>query len=219
MGDSIAPKITISDNKSETSSVVIDWQSVDPSPSLAFSVTGNAALAATLAGRKDSSNFLPSDSSQSVSPDISTADFYFPLAKRNVAPVIKFSNAFDDSNAKIEVSFDVIDHSMSGTSANAPDSVAFWKKKPTTNQLYAPDFVPYKAQGAEPISTELFEKYIPSSRRNKAPVINLKKPAFAGDESAYCFVETEYVGLNIGLAEKLAVNNEGIPKASNVAQD
>ncbi len=204
MGDSIAPKITINDNKNETSSVNIDWQTVNPPLSLAVSVTGNSALAATLAGRKDTSTkFLSSKSTQSVPSGISPADFYYPPAKRNVAPVVNLSNPFS-SNARIDVAFDVISHTVSGVSSNAPDSVAFWKRS-STKQYSAPNTFQYKAQGSEPISTEMFEKYIPSSRRNKAPLIQLKKPAFEGDESAYCFVETEYVSLNHALAEELSM--------------
>lgn len=204
IGDSVAPKISITDNKNDTSSVAIDWQRVDPPLSLAPIVAGNAAFAATLAGRKDSTNLLTSKQSQSVPQGISPADFYFPAVTRNIAPVVNFSNSFE-SDARIDVSFDVINQTVSGISSNAPDSIAFWKSSSNKKQFSTPPSDGYKSQGSDPISTALFEKYIPSSRRNKAPLIQLKKPAFDGDESAYCFVETEYVSLDPSPVQKLSV--------------
>lgn len=195
MGDSIAPKITLTDTKdAATSKVSIVWEKLAPKDAMAVDVTANTALAASLKSVSKVVGALPTTTAPPP-PSVAPADHYFPSGVRNIAPVISLT---DD---KVAVSMSEINPKVGGISANAPESVAFWKAKsykysaPPTPDSVAP----------ETISTELFESFIPSSRRNIAPVITMKKPAGDWDTTAYVTIGSEYVGFSTELAQKLKV--------------
>lgn len=203
MGDSVAPKIVLKDTGFDgTSSVSVDWEKIAPKESLAVEVTGNSALAATLAGRKVPGVELPGSGSAPTAPPVgvSPADFYFPAGKRNIAPAIELTY-----NEKISVTMGEVNPVVSGVAANSKDkeSVAFWKAKSYKYSITDDSFD--MAVGSDPISTELFEKYYRSAVRNKAPEISMRGPSFEGDPTAFLSVGQTYVDLNTSLATKINV--------------
>lgn len=203
MGDSIAPKITLVNTGNDgTSKLIVQWETIAPKDSLAVEVTGNSALTAALKS-KLSLSALPAVSKSAAPAGVSPVDYYFPKGKRNIAPVITL-----DYDSKIAVSMDEINPVIGGIAANSADkaSTAFWKAK--TYKYSAPETPGPVAQGADPISTALFEKYFPSSRRNLAPSISIKAPAGDWDTSAYLQVGSEYVNFNAGMMRMLKVKIE-----------
>lgn len=194
MGDSLAPVVRIKDTRWDgTSSISVSFESIAPAKAAAVAVAGNAALGATLRRRSPGSgNLLPGNSAPPAG--VAPKDFYFPLSTRNTAPVISFTA---DS---LSVSYDTINPSVTGATANSPDSVAFWKKKP---YKYAAPDAPELVDGWEVIETALFENYFPTRMRNCAPKIEIVAPfsGMGGSVSVQC----ERVGLNTSLARNMKV--------------
>lgn len=199
MGDSQAPVIAITDTKSDqTSKVAVSWSSIAPKVSEAISVTSNTALNVSLRSR---SRALPTSAPEvpACPPDTSPADFYFPKASRNSAPFIDLVD-----NESISVDYKAVNTVVGGTSSNSTDSPAFWKAKQYKWVSSAP--AAPAATTPETMDTSLFEKYIPSSRRNIAPVIKIKAPAGPWDEvGGYVMYDFEQIDFNPAIAAQLPV--------------
>lgn len=199
MGDSIAPKISIKDTGNPaTSSVNFLMQKVLPNTSEATSITGNMSLYVSLRSRINSPALTPTETTTPPA-GVSPADYYFPKETRNLAPVISF-----EYNKSIGVQYNPINPSVGGIEANSVDTIAFWKPK---DYKYS---APENADQDEPevISTAEFEKYYPSRIRNRAPFIQMKKPAGDWDTTAYIKIGSEVVSFNEMLARKLSVKAE-----------
>lgn len=197
MGDSMAPKINLVNTGSDaTSKLKVEWEVVPPNTADAISVEANVALNISLRSfqRSPSLPALPS-ATEPCPPGTAPKDFYFPSATRNLAPVI--SLAYNES---ISVSYDNINPVVGGVSANAPESIAFWKTP--VYKYSAPDTA--ETSVPETLSTKAYESYFPTKVRNLAPKIIMKKPAGDWDISAFLEVSSEFVSLNADLARELS---------------
>lgn len=218
MGDSIAPKIYITDTKDEsTNSMKIIWEPISLDTSTGTTLLGNVALAATLKSTSVPATAVPTAEKGPLPDGMSPADFYYPESLRNKAPVISFEN-----DTKIAVSMDEINPVVGGIAANSVEkqSVAFWKAK--TYKYSAADVPPPQPDSSEPISTAKFEKYFPSAVRNFAPAIEIKPPQGDWDTSAFIVVKNEYVGFNPSLRAGLDLSELGSqaePPGSPVANE
>lgn len=202
MGDSVAPVIRITDTKSDQSSnVQVQWASIPPNDAEAVAVTSNMALNVALRSKPNVPASTPSERT-APPPGVSPTDFYFPKAYRNKAPCISLVY-----NESIAVANQEINPVVGGIAANSveKESVAFWKAK--TYKYSAPDTASSTGD-YETVSTALFEKHFPSSRRNMAPYISIKAPAGDWDQTAYVQLESSYVQLNPAMAAGLDIPTE-----------
>jgi len=203
MGTSEAPKISIFDTGMDTTrKISISTVSIDSNLSKATEILANSALLASLNKKgKKSGSMLLSSTSKSTTGKVE--DMYYPLSTRNLAPVIEI-----EKGKGIKVSYERIDASSNGIKASTKDSIAFWKKPVTKEYVPQESFGSYataksKGNQVEVLDDTLYRQYYPSRIRNKAPAIQMRRPAFENDMSAYLILEPIRAELDYELAAKL----------------
>lgn len=201
-GDYEGPKITVIPGTKPDGTVDeascklnVTWETLAAPLQAAGTITGNQSLLSSLKpGTATSSPTIRSRKPEGVSP----ADWYFPPATRDQAPIVSM-----DYNKRVSVAYEEINPLVGGQSANDAKKGAFWKQK--TYKYSAADLPEANSPTDAPIETSEFEKYFPTARRYYAPGIEIKAPAGDWDSSAYLVVKNEYVRINPAAARGLAL--------------
>lgn len=194
--DNMAPVIKLKETDLERqNSISVTLEPISVSLGAADAITSNSALVATLQKKRGSAPAtLPPTSKPSSGPanGVSPADFYFPIATRNLAPQI----CLDTTDNSLSVSFETVKAEVAGVASTSEKEVPFWKQpKPSK---WSPAAVATAAGSpSETLDTTEYEMYFPSSVRNVAPAIVIKAPEDClWNEQPYIQVGSEFVPFN-----------------------